>query len=117
MTVWLFSYGTLRQPEVQQALFGRELPSVADTLFGFKVETVRITDAAVIQKSGSDRHPIIKRSTADQKVSGTALLLTEEDLEAADRYEVADYVRVAVLLASGRRAFVYIGRDELRHNW
>ena len=33
---------------------------------------------------------------------------SEEELAAADRYEVADYKRVAVTLASGLTAWVYV---------
>lgn len=109
--VWLFSYGTLRQPEVQRALFGRELESVDDRLFGFTIEMVKITDRSVIETSGSDCHPILRRAAAEDEVHGSALLLNETDLELADRYEVEDYVRIAVELASGRDAFVYVQRD------
>ena len=109
--LWLFSYGTLRQGEVQRAVFGREVESVSDALTGFELDIVTIADPWVIEKSGSDRHPILRRSGNDQAVAGSALWLSAEELEAADRYEVADYARVQVVLASGREAFVYIHRD------
>jgi hypothetical protein len=110
--VWLFSYGTLRQAEVQRALFGRELRSEGDRLMGFALGTVTIRDPEVVRLSGSDRHPILRRAAADCMVEGTALALTQGEIEAADRYEVADYVRIPVTLASGREAFVYVHRDE-----
>jgi hypothetical protein len=34
--------------------------------------------------------------------------ITEEELAAADAYEVADYKRVSVTLASGLTAWVYV---------
>jgi len=34
--------------------------------------------------------------------------ITQQELEAADRYEVSDYKRVSVLLKSGVHAWVYI---------
>ena len=110
VTHWLFSYGTLRQPEVQVDLFGRTLETVEDSLPGFRIEQLRITDPEVIALSGSDEHPVLRRG--GEAVSGSALAVTTADLEHADRYEVDDYVRIAVTLASGRNAFVYIHRDD-----
>jgi hypothetical protein len=109
---WLFSYGTLRQPDVQRALFGREVESVPDALPGFEVGTVAISDPAVVAISGSVRHPIAREAGADAVVQGTALLLTEADLQVADAYETADYLRRAVVLKSGRHAFAYVARAE-----
>lgn len=111
-THWLFSYGTLRQPEVQIELFGRTLETVEDHLPAFRIERLRITDPDVIALSGSDDHPVLRRGSDSDSVSGSALAVTIADLERADRYEVDDYVRIAVTLASGRVAFVYIHRDD-----
>ncbi|RJT86254.1 gamma-glutamylcyclotransferase, partial [Arthrobacter frigidicola] len=47
-------------------------------------------------------------SQADDSVAGTVFQISEEELAAADRYEVADYKRVAVTLASGLTAWVYV---------
>lgn len=109
--VWLFSYGTLQQSGVQRALFGREVKSIREVLFGFEIGTVTITDRSVIQKSGSDRHPILIRSSETATVQGSALCLIEQELRAADSYEAEDYLRVPVVLASGRKAFAYVSRD------
>lgn len=108
--VWLFSYGTLRQAEVQRALFGREVACVVDALAGFRLARVRITDPAVIATSGSDEHPMLVRGDADDRIEGAALRLSAAELAAADAYEVDDYVRVAVTLASGRAAFAYVAK-------
>ena len=106
---FLFSYGTLRQPEVQQAVFGRELSAFADALPGFTLAWVEITDASVVAMSGSDRHPILKRSAdPGDHVEGSALAIAAGDVAAADAYEVSDYRRIAVELASGRRAWAYV---------
>ena len=108
---WLFSYGTLAQPDVQQALFGRQLESVEDSLPGFRIDQLAITDTAVIALSGSDSHPVLRRGRPEEAVPGVALAVTDEDLSRADSYEVSDYVRIEVRLASGRRSFVYVHRD------
>jgi gamma-glutamylcyclotransferase (GGCT)/AIG2-like uncharacterized protein YtfP len=107
----LFSYGTLRQPEVQEALFGRSVPTVEDSLPGFRVAWLRITDSEVIATSGTDRHPVLRRGEATDSVEGARLELTEVELLRADDYEVDDYVRVPVVLASGIDAWVYVAAD------
>lgn len=110
-SVWLFSYGTLRQPEVQQANFGRLLEGSADALVGFRLTWIRITDPDVVAVSGSDRHPLVIATTRPaDTVSGMVFRMTRAEIEAADAYEVDDYVRVETVLASGLTAFVYVSR-------
>lgn len=108
---WLFSYGTLRQANVQRSLFGREVQCIEDALSGFELGTVKITDPSVIEKSGSDQHHALRKGAEDDMVPGAALLINEADLEAADRYEAENYVRVPVILDSGRNAFAYVLRE------
>lgn len=60
----LFSYGTLRQRDVQREVFRRELDGHPDEIAGYELDTLVITDPAVIATSGSDRHPILRRSGA-----------------------------------------------------
>jgi gamma-glutamylcyclotransferase (GGCT)/AIG2-like uncharacterized protein YtfP len=108
----LFTYGTLRDPGVQTALFGRSVPAVDDAIPGFRLEYLAITDPAVVAASGLDRHPILRPSGSDDQVAGSCLELTDEELAAADRYEVDDYTRVRVTLASGRLAWVYMSAED-----
>jgi hypothetical protein len=112
--VWLFSYGTLRQTEVQVALFGRALDGQDDVLPGYSVSPLQITDPSVIATSGSALHTIA-RATGDplDRVPGTAFRISEAELAAADAYEVADCARVTVLLGSGIAAFVYVSAEAL----
>ena len=109
MTVRLFSYGTLQQPQVQMETFGRLLKGQADALPGYRREMVRITDPEVIRASGVDHHPIVLVSSdpADA-VEGAVFEITDIELAAADTYEVSDYKRVAVTLRSGLDAWVYV---------
>ena len=107
----VFSYGTLRQPEVQRALYGREVPTTDDALPGYRLDWLRITDAAVIATSGSDRHPILRPGQGTDAVAGACIELTDPELAATDAYEVADYARREVALASGRTAWVYLAAD------
>lgn len=106
--VHLFTYGTLRDPAVQRALFGRRVPGAADALSGFRLGTVTIRDPDVVATSGSEVHLCVDE-TGDpaDRVEGMVLSLSEAELAIADGYETADYKRVAVTLASGRDAFLY----------
>jgi len=114
MTHRVFSYGTLRQADVQSALYGRVVPTSADALPGFRLDWLRITDAAVVATSGSDRHPILRRGGAGDVVEGAFLELTDDELAATDAYEVDDYVRMPVVLASGVDAWAYLASDDAR---
>jgi hypothetical protein len=108
-TELLFSYGTLQLPEVQRATFGRELPGHRDAIVGFELHYVTITDPHVVATSGSDRHPILRPTDrVDAHVDGMVFTITEDELAAADEYEVDDYRRIAVPLRSGATAWVYV---------
>lgn len=108
---WLFSYGTLRQPAVQLANFGRLLEGREDVLEGYALSMIEITDPQVIAVSGSNRHPLIRRTgRPDDRVEGVAFRVTAAEIAAADAYEVSDYVRVTAVLASGGEAEVYVNR-------
>lgn len=108
----VFSYGTLRLPAVQRALYGREVTTVADALPGYRLDWLTITDPEVIATSGSDRHPILRRGEPGDRVDGAFLELDAAELAATDAYEVDDYARRVVTLASGVEAFVYVAGDE-----
>jgi hypothetical protein len=112
-TQYLFSYGTLQLPYVQMANFGRLLDGVSDTLIGYLVDHIEIKDADVLAQSEQRFHPILRYTGKMlDEVKGIAFAVCELDVERADRYEVADYQRVAVTLLSGREAWVYVKRDD-----
>ena len=112
-TELLFSYGTLRDPAVQVGTFGRTLTGRPDRLVGHAARLLEITDAAVVALSGSAAHPIVV-ATGDpaDEVAGTVFEITHSELLAADTYEVDDYERVSVRLASGAMAWVYLARPQ-----
>ncbi len=108
-TQLLFSYGTLRQRDVQLSTFGRELQGRDDELIGFRQSMLKINDPAVVRTSGKTHHPIVRRTgDAADRVAGTVFEVADEELAHADKYEVSDYKRVLAPLASGRTAWVYI---------
>lgn len=110
---WLFSYGTLRQSAVQQGTYGRLIEGEDDTLPGYRLELIPITNPAVVSLSGSAEHPVV-RPTGDpaDQVAGTRFALTPAELALTDSYEEADYARVRVALASGTPAWVYVARQD-----
>lgn len=113
-SVRLFSYGALRLPAVQAEHFGRYLAGEPDILPGHRQDWVSITDPAVIASSGTDRHPIVRR-TGDpaDTTAGTVLTLTTTELAAADIYEVDDYRRILARLGSGKSAWVYLATPNI----
>ncbi len=108
----LFSYGTLQQENVQIATFGRVLEYKADSLPGYKIEQLKISDAEVVATSGKTHHPIAVPSENDESfIKGTLLEITAEELRQSDSYEVKEYVRKSVKLSSGIIAWVYVSAD------
>jgi gamma-glutamylcyclotransferase (GGCT)/AIG2-like uncharacterized protein YtfP len=107
----VFSYGTLRQENVQIALYGRKVETTDDSLPGWRLDWIQVTDPEVIAASGSDSHPILRRGEQTDSVAGAYLELSDEELTATDQYEVDDYTRLLVTLASGVQAFVYVAAE------
>lgn len=108
----LFSYGTLQLATVQQDTFGRLLEGYTDSLIGFSITYITITDEAVLASSGQKEHPIISYTgNTTDAIKGMVFEITEQELLQADMYEVADYKRIAVTLTSGKSAWVYVSKD------
>jgi hypothetical protein len=75
----------------------------------FDLEMIEITDPQVIATSGSNRHPILVfTGVPNDFVLGSVLELSDEQLAAADSYEVADYARQEVTLDTGEKAWAYL---------
>ena len=108
----LFSYGTLRQENVQLATFGRLLEGRPDALAGYRLSPMPIDDPDVVAASGLAVHTIARPSSdPPDRIPGILFAVTPAELDAADRYEVDGIVRIAVRLASGAEAFVYVAAD------
>ena len=108
-TQQLFSYGTLQYEKVQHANFGRKLQGKVDYLPGFELSMVEITDPDVIATSGEAFHPIVSYTgNLENHVKGMVFEISIDELNRADSYEVSDYKRIKVQLASGISAWVYV---------
>jgi len=110
---WIFSYGTLRQPEVQIGVFGRRLEGEPDALSGYITRLQRVTDPEVIALSGSAEHAALSETNNPRdEVAGWAFAVSEAELLLSDAYEAASrYRRTPVRLKSGRDALVYVLDD------
>jgi gamma-glutamylcyclotransferase (GGCT)/AIG2-like uncharacterized protein YtfP len=106
----LFSYGTLQQGDVQLATFGRLLAGERDALPAFEPSLVKIEDPAVAAALGRTHHANVSFTGRQESlVHGTAYDVTDAELAAADAFERPfAYRRIAVTLASGKRAWVYV---------
>ena len=108
----LFSYGTLQLEQVQLETFGRLLKGEKDVLSGYKITMLEITDPEVLRRSNQKYHPIIAFSgNENDKVEGVLFEVTEEEIQQADEYEVADYKRVEVTFNSGNKGYIYISKE------
>ena len=97
----LFSYGTLQQEDVQRSTFGRRLDGRRDELPRYERTSVTI---------GDTRYANVKFNGDEEScVPGIVFEVTDAELANADEYEEpAFYKRVVAVLASGRRAWVYV---------
>ena len=105
----LFSYGTLRDEDVQLTLFGRTLVARKDCLLGYEQSIARVADPDFARTSGKSHHAILRPADNEHaQVEGSVLELTEAELEMTDSYEPVEYKRVLAPLASGGQAWVYV---------
>jgi len=108
-TELLFSYGTLQLEAVQVATFHRQLAGTSDALRGFDLVLLKIEDPTVVAISGNAHHTMARfTGRASDVVSGTVFAVTPDEIQNADKYEVAAVKRVAVVLQSGIRAWAYV---------
>ncbi len=115
----LFSYGTLRQANVQMATFGRVLQGAPDELVGFEQGPMKVDDPYVVATSGKSDHTIVRQNgRRESRVKGVVFEITEAELASADRYEPPGYERISTTLASGKNAWVYVEslRQSLRQS-
>lgn len=106
----LFSYGTLRLPEIQLSTFGRRLAGQDDELVGYEPALVKIEDPGLAARLGKTHHHDVTFNGRDgSRVAGTAFEVTDGELASCDSYEAEfSYERVVARLASGRETWVYV---------
>jgi len=106
----IFSYGSLQQEAVQVSLYGRASPGESDELLDCVLTLIEIPKSHKAAGSGLTHYKNVEVSPGSgSRVSGTVFEVTTRELAMTDVYEQeSDYVRVSVVLASGRSAWVYV---------
>lgn len=104
----LFTYGTLRNSQLQIEWFGRELQGVADRIRGYRFEMVEIRDQKLLEESGEIYHPILEEDPEGHGVPGIVLDLSAEEFEKVSTLGFDHYHAIEAVLESGRKAVVYV---------
>ena len=108
---WLFSYGTLQKAEVQAELFGRLLKGKNDSLTGYKILRIEISDESFLARREEKMQSTLSATGNKQdEVKGMVFQLSPEELLRADQYEPENYERVQITLRSGIIAWVYCAK-------
>lgn len=108
-SVLLFAYGTLQDAETQLDVLGRIADDGTDVLTGWRVGTAARRDRRDANPQGVMAVRVAHRTDdPHDKVVGTLLRLTLEELEAVDEYQAPSHHRERIRLASGRDAWVYL---------
>lgn len=95
---YLFSYGTLREPNVQIELFGRELTAFDDVMTGYR--------AVPISLWNETHHLAVEDESG--RIPGVVLALSEAELAVCDSYEPNEYRRVRAEMLSAKQAWAYV---------
>lgn len=101
-TEHLFTYGTLQEATVQTKLFNRLLEGTQDLLYGFKA-----SDSLVAGLYPS----LTYTKNEEHEVKGLVFAISGSELLKTDAYEGEAYFRKKVRLASGKSAWVYLGKQ------
>jgi gamma-glutamylcyclotransferase (GGCT)/AIG2-like uncharacterized protein YtfP len=105
----LFSYGTLRDEQVQRAVFGHPVEGVGDAITGWRLEPYTVNDPKSVAISGKSTHHILVRTeSSGDEIAGTVFDITQDELRRADDYEGAGIDRVRVTLRSGTDVWMYV---------
>jgi hypothetical protein len=106
----LFTYGVLQTPDVQLDTFGRLLHGDHDTLPAFRLDDGESGDERGAPAANSHRRRVLRHSGDPRdRIFGTVVRLSPDELDAADEYLMTGSRRISVVLASGLSAWVYVG--------
>ena len=94
----LLVYGTLRDPQVQEAVIGRCVVGRPARLYGYEKRSLR---------QGAAVYPILVEASAAHFVDGHILSVTDEELRRMDEYEGHTYRRIRVAVDGGEECWVY----------
>ena len=99
----LFAYGTLKDKDIQETIFGRILTGTPDTLTGYTIQEITIEE----EFGMADYVVAIASESLSDVIHGVVFNVTLADLAKVDLFESNAYKRVKVTLNSGISAWVY----------
>jgi gamma-glutamylcyclotransferase (GGCT)/AIG2-like uncharacterized protein YtfP len=104
-TEYLFAYGTLQDEAVQNMVFSRTLSGTQDILKNHTLASEMV----------GGLYPTLNPSKEkNDQVSGEVFVVSNAELLRADSYEGDAYYRKKVTLASGIKAWVYLGNSNTK---
>jgi hypothetical protein len=111
MAEYLFSYGTFQEEEVQLKRFGRQLNGSRDILEDYRLSRIEILDESFLAK-GEERSymTLVPTGICGDFVEGTVFEVSEAELLLADAHEPNSFVRMKIVLRSGKIAWTYVSR-------
>ncbi|PWA04335.1 gamma-glutamylcyclotransferase family protein [Flavobacterium psychrotolerans] len=99
----LFAYGTLKDKDIQETIFGRILTGIPDKLIGYAIQEIHIEE-----EFGIAQYPIITATqNPKDSISGILYEISLKELQLADTYEGIHYKRIQVELHSNEIVWVY----------
>lgn len=99
----LFAYGSLKEKEVQELVFGRVLKGIPDKLIGYALKKIKIEE-----EFGMTTYPIITATdNPEDTIDGILYQVSLKELQLSDTYEGLHYKRIQVKLHSNEVVWVY----------
>lgn len=99
----IFAYGTLKNKDVQENIFGRILKGTPEIIVGYVLKEIHIEE-----EFGLTQYPIIMETqNPEDHINGMVYELTFEEVMKADTYEGLHYKRIQVKLQSDEMAWAY----------
>lgn len=99
----LFAYGSLKEKEIQETIFGRLLQGAPETLVGYEIKEISIEE-----EFGMEQYPIISPTENEKDtIEGMLFQVREDELQKVDTYEGKSYKRIQVEVKSKKTAWVY----------
>lgn len=103
----LFAYGSLKEKDVQELIFGRVLKGIPDKLIGYALKKINIEE-----EFGMTAYPIIT-ATLNPKdtIDGILYQVSLKELQLSDTYEGLHYKRIQVELHSNEVVWAYTASE------
>ena len=96
---YVFTYGTLLDPQIRKDVLGYPISSLASEVSGFRMAQVKL--------SGISYPMLVEDKQNKDWISGAYFKIDETDLKKLDEYESTAYRRKLVTAADGTKVWIY----------